>query len=265
LHPLVCTAFNADFDGDQMAVHVPLSNASILEAQLLMLASHNVLNPQNGSPITIPSQDMVLGLYYLSKGKRTTKEEKIIGEGARYYSAEEAIIAFNEGKAHLNAFVKVKARVKEGNEFVHKVIETTIGRLIINEVMPEEVGYVNVLLTKGALKKVIGDVLALTNIPRVVKFLDDIKEIGFRWAFKGGLSFGIDDLIIPEVKTSLLENAGKEVDEIMASYNMGLITNNERYNQIVDIWTRADANLTEVLMKEISTNKQGFNSVLYDA
>ena len=261
LHPLVCTAFNADFDGDQMAVHVPLSNASILEAQLLMLASHNVLNPQNGSPITIPSQDMVLGLYYLSKGKRTTKEEKIIGEGARYYSAEEAIIAFNEGKAHLNAFVKVRARVKEGNEFVHKVIETTIGRLIINEVMPEEVGYVNVLLTKGALKKVIGDVLALTNIPRVVKFLDDIKEIGFRWAFKGGLSFGIDDLIIPEVKTSLLENAGKEVDEIMASYNMGLITNNERYNQIVDIWTRADANLTEVLMKEISTNKQGFNSV----
>ncbi|MBX7226702.1 MAG: DNA-directed RNA polymerase subunit beta' [Chitinophagales bacterium] len=261
LHPLVCTAFNADFDGDQMAVHVPLSNASIIEAQLLMIASHNILNPQNGTPVTIPSQDMVLGLYYITKIKKSTDTEKVLGQGRTFYSAEEAIIAYNEGRAELNASVKCRARVKEDNEFKVKIIETSVGRLMFNEVVPEEVGYINVLLTKGALKKVIGDVLATTDIPKTVKFLDDIKELGFRWAFRGGLSFNIDDLIIPKVKTDLLQEAQNEVDEVMANYNMGLITNNERYNQIIDIWSRVDMRITDTLMKEISTHKQGFNSV----
>jgi len=261
LHPLVCTSFNADFDGDQMAVHVPLSNASILEAQLLMLGSHNILNPQNGTPITIPSQDMVLGLYYLSKGKKTTKEEKVRGEGKVFYAAEEAIIALNEGQADLHANVKCRVRVKEGSEYKYKVIETTVGRLLFNEVVPEETGYVNDILTKKNLKNIIGDVLVSTNIPTTVKFLDDIKELGFRQAFKGGLSFNIDDLIIPDVKQKLLLGAGEEVEEVWQNFNMGLITNNERYNQIIDIWTRVDTRITETLMKEISTHKQGFNSV----
>ncbi|HNF50896.1 MAG TPA: DNA-directed RNA polymerase subunit beta', partial [Chitinophagales bacterium] len=261
LHPLVCTSFNADFDGDQMAVHVPLSNASILEAQLLMLASHNILNPQNGTPITIPSQDMVLGLYYLSKGKKTVGDDKVRGEGKVFYSAEEAIIALNEGQADLHANVKCRVRVRENNEFKYKVIDTTVGRLIFNEVVPEECGYVNDILTKKNLKNVIGDVLVHTNIPTTVKFLDDIKELGYRQAFKGGLSFNIDDLIIPEVKQKLLTSATEEVDEVWSNFNMGLITNNERYNQIIDIWTRVDTRITETLMKEISSHKQGFNSV----
>ncbi|MBP6049633.1 MAG: DNA-directed RNA polymerase subunit beta' [Chitinophagales bacterium] len=261
LHPLVCTSFNADFDGDQMAVHVPLSNAAIIEAQLLMLSSHNILNPQNGTPITIPSQDMVLGLYYLSKGKKTVGDDKVKGEGKVFYSAEEAIIALNEGQADLHANVKCRVRVKEGNEFKYKVIDTTVGRLIFNEVVPEECGYVNDLLTKKNLKNVIGDVLVRTNIPTTVKFLDDIKEIGYRQAFKGGLSFNIDDLIIPEIKQNLLNSASDEVEEVWQSFNMGLITNNERYNQIIDIWTRVDTRITETLMNEISTHKQGFNSV----
>ncbi len=261
LHPLVCTSFNADFDGDQMAVHVPLSNAAVLEAQLLMLASHNILNPQNGTPITIPSQDMVLGLYYLTKGKKTTKEEKVRGEGKVFYSAEEAIIALNENQVDLHANVKCKVRVKEGGEFKHKIIDTTVGRLLFNEVVPQETGYVNDLLTKKNLKNVIGEVLVHTNIPTTVKFLDDIKEIGYRQAFKGGLSFNIDDLIIPDVKQKLLTGATEEVDEVWQNFNNGLITNNERYNQIIDIWTRVDTRITETLMREISTHKQGFNSV----
>jgi DNA-directed RNA polymerase subunit beta' len=261
LHPLVCTSFNADFDGDQMAVHVPLSNASIIEAQLLMLGSHNILNPQNGTPITIPSQDMVLGLYYLSKGKKSTKEEKVKGEGKIFYAAEEAIIALNEGQAELHANVQCRVRVKEGNELKYKVIETTVGRLLFNEVVPVECGYVNDILTKKNLKNIIGDVLVSTNIPTTVKFLDDIKEIGFRQAFKGGLSFNIDDLIIPDIKQKLLVGAGEEVEEVWQNFNGGLITNNERYNQIIDIWTRVDTRITETLMKEISTHKQGFNSV----
>ncbi|MCB0508666.1 MAG: DNA-directed RNA polymerase subunit beta' [Chitinophagales bacterium] len=261
LHPLVCTSFNADFDGDQMAVHVPLSNAAILEAQLLMLSSHNILNPQNGTPITIPSQDMVLGLYYLSKGKKSTKEEIVKGEGKVFYSAEEAIIALNEGQADLHANVKCRVRVREGNEFKYKLIETTVGLLLFNELVPEECGYVNVLLSKKNLKNIIGDVLVLTNIPTTVKFLDDIKELGYRHAFKGGLSFNIDDLIIPKERQTYLDAASEEVDTIKQHYNLGLITNTERYNQIVDTWTRVDTRITETLMKEISSHKQGFNSV----
>jgi DNA-directed RNA polymerase subunit beta' len=261
LHPLVCSAFNADFDGDQMAVHVPLSNAAVLEAQLLMLSSHNILNPQSGTPMTIPSQDMILGLYYITKGKRSTAEEPVRGEGAKFYSAEEAIIAYNEGRADLHAWVHCRVNVRENGQLVKKLIETTIGRLIFNEVVPTQVGYVNELLAKKNLKNVIGMVLNYTDTPTTVDFLDNIKDLGFRWAFKGGLSFNIDDLIIPEVKSKLLDGAQEEVDEVSMNYQMGLITNNERYNQVIDIWTNVDTRLTETLMKEISSHKQGFNSV----
>jgi len=262
LHPLVTSAFNADFDGDQMAVHVPLSHAAILEAQLLMLASHNILNPQNGTPITLPSQDMVLGLYYITKGKRTTDKEKMKGEGKAFYSSEEVIIAYNEGKIDLHAWIKVKANVRsESGQLEKKLIETTVGRVLFNQHVPAEVGFVNALLTKKNLREIIGDIINITNVPKTAKFLDDIKQLGFRTAFKGGLSFNINDLIIPDVKEQLLENAKNEVEEVWESYNMGLITNNERYNQIVDIWSRVDTRITETLIKELSNDKQGFNSV----
>ncbi len=261
LHPLVTSAFNADFDGDQMAVHVPLSNAAVLEAQLLMLASHNILNPQNGTPITLPSQDMVLGLYYISKGKRTTETEKVIGEGKAFYSSEEAIIAYNEGRVDLHAFVKVRSNVRENGQLVRKLIETTIGRIIFNEFVPKEVGFVNALLTKKNLREIIGDIIHITNVPKTAKFLDDIKQLGFRMAFRGGLSFNINDLIIPEIKQELVDSAHGEVDEVWDNYNMGLITNNERYNQIIDIWSRVDTRVTETLIREMASDKQGFNSV----
>ena len=262
LHPLVTSAFNADFDGDQMAVHVPLSHAAILEAQLLMLASHNILNPQNGTPITLPSQDMVLGLYYITKGKRTTDKEKMKGEGKAFYSSEEVIIAYNEGKIDLHAWIKVKANVlSENGQLEKNLIETTVGRVLFNQHVPAEVGFVNALLTKKNLREIIGDIINITNVPKTAKFLDDIKQLGFRTAFKGGLSFNINDLIIPDVKEELLENAKNEVEEVWESYNMGLITNNERYNQIVDIWSRVDTRITETLIKELSNDKQGFNSV----
>lgn len=262
LHPLVTTAFNADFDGDQMAVHVPLSNAAILEAQLLMLASHNILNPQNGQPITLPSQDMVLGLYYISKGKKSTETEKVKGEGKAFYSAEEVIIAYNEKRVDLHAWIKVKANIRNQDGLLeHKLIETTVGRVIFNQFVPAEVGFVNALLTKKNLREIIGDIIEITNVPKTAKFLDDIKQLGFRTAFQGGLSFSINDLIIPDVKEQLLENAKSEVDEVWDNYNMGLITNNERYNQIVDIWSRVDTRLTETLIRELSSDKQGFNSV----
>lgn len=262
LHPLVCSAFNADFDGDQMAVHVPLSNAAILEAQLLMLASHNILNPQNGTPITLPSQDMVLGLYYLTKGKKTIGDEIIKGEGKTFYSAEEVVIANNEGRLDLHAHIKVKASVrnKEG-ALENKLIETTAGRVLFNQVVPKSNGFVNALLTKKSLREIIGAILKNTNIPQTVKFLDDIKTLGFRTAFRGGLSFNINDLTIPEVKEQLINNAQAEVDEVWENYNMGLITNNERYNQIIDIWSRVDTRVTETLIHEMATDKQGFNSV----
>ncbi|RYF45247.1 MAG: DNA-directed RNA polymerase subunit beta', partial [Chitinophagaceae bacterium] len=262
LHPLVCSAFNADFDGDQMAVHVPLSNAAVLEAQLLMLASHNILNPQNGAPITLPSQDMVLGLYYITKGKKTMGDEIVRGEGKHFYSAEEVVIAYNEGKIDLHAWIKVKAEVRDvrGN-FTRKLIETTVGRVIFNQNVPKEVGYINALLTKKNLREIIGDIITITNVPKAAKFLDDIKLLGFRIAFQGGLSFNINDLIIPSIKEEVLENAKGEVDEVWDNYNMGLITNNERYNQIVDIWSRVDTRITETLIRELAQDKQGFNSV----
>ncbi len=262
LHPLVTTAFNADFDGDQMAVHVPLSNAAILEAQLLMLASHNILNPQNGTPITLPSQDMVLGLYYLSKGIKSTTTEKVKGEGKAFYSTEEVIIAYNEGAIDLHAWIKVKANIRNADGLLeHKLIETTVGRVIFNQYVPAEAGFVNALLTKKNLRDIIGEIIEITNVPKTAKFLDDIKQLGFRTAFQGGLSFSINDLIIPDIKEELLENAKNEVDEVWDNYNMGLITNNERYNQTVDIWSRVDTRITETLIRELSSDKQGFNSV----
>jgi DNA-directed RNA polymerase subunit beta' len=262
LHPLVCTAFNADFDGDQMAVHVPLSSAAILEAQLLMLSSHNILNPQNGTPITLPSQDMVLGLYYITKGKKTTDKEKVKGEGKAFYSAEEVIIAYNEQQIDLHAYIKVKANVRtENGSLENKLIETTVGRVLFNQFVPAEVGYVNALLTKKSLREIIGDIIKQTNVPKTAKFLDDIKQLGFRMAFRGGLSFNINDLIIPDTKEELLDSAKVEVEEVWENYNMGLITNNERYNQIVDIWSRVDTRITETLIRELASDKQGFNSV----
>jgi DNA-directed RNA polymerase subunit beta' len=262
LHPLVTTAFNADFDGDQMAVHVPLSSAAILEAQLLMLSSHNILNPQNGTPITLPSQDMVLGLYYITKGKKSTEEEKVKGEGKAFYSPEEVIIAYNEKMIDLHANIKVKVDVRNADgTLTNKLTETTVGRVIFNQHVPKTVGYINTLLTKKALRESIGDIIKWTSVPITAKFLDDIKTLGYRMAFRGGLSFNINDLIIPEIKGILVENAQSEVAEVWDNYNMGLITNNERYNQIIDIWSRVDTKVTETLIQELAANKQGFNSV----
>jgi DNA-directed RNA polymerase subunit beta' len=262
LHPLVCTAFNADFDGDQMAVHVPLGNAAILEAQLLMLASHNILNPANGSPITIPSQDMVLGLYYLTKGKRSVGDLKVKGEGMKFYSSEEVIIAHNEKVVDLHAFIHVKVNVKnENGELENKIIETTVGRVIFNEVVPKNVGFIDQLLTKKSLRDIIGDIYKGTDIATAANFLDDIKQLGFMTAFRGGLSFNLGDVIIPAQKEELIADAQAQVDEVMSNYNMGFITNNERYNQIIDIWTHTNSKLTSILMKQISEDKQGFNAV----
>ena len=262
LHPLVTTAFNADFDGDQMAVHVPLSSAAVLEAQLLMLSSHNILNPQNGTPITLPSQDMVLGLYYITKGKKSTPEEIVKGEGKSFYSAEEVIIAYNEKVIDLHANIKVKADFRNPDgSLTNKLIETTVGRVIFNQHVPKTVGFINTLLTKKALREIIGDIIKWTSVPITAKFLDDIKTLGYRMAFRGGLSFNINDLIIPEIKQLLIDNAQTEVDEVWDNYNMGLITNNERYNQIIDIWSRVDTKVTETLIQELAANKQGFNSV----
>lgn len=263
LHPLVCTAFNADFDGDQMAVHVPLSNPAILEAQILMLSAHNMLNPQNGMPITLPSQDMVLGLYYLTKPKKTVPGEVVRGEGKRFYSAEEVIIAHNEGKIDLHAQIKVRipADKKLGWEGGTKMMDTTVGRVIFNEKVPVGVPYINDLLSKKNLRKVISDVLELTNFSTTAAFLDDIKDMGFYWAYRGGLSFNLPDLINPSTREKILDGAADTVEEIWNNYEMGLITNNERYNQIIDEWTQADNAVTETLMKELAEHKQGFNSV----
>jgi DNA-directed RNA polymerase subunit beta' len=228
-----------------------------LEAQLLMLASHNILNPQNGTPITLPSQDMVLGLYYISKGKKSTDELKVRGEGKAFYSQEEVIIAYNENRIDLHAHIRVKANVRENETLVNRLIETTVGRVIFNQFVPKEVGFVNALLTKKNLREIIGDIIKITNVPKTAKFLDDIKQLGFRMAYSGGLSFSINDLIIPDIKNELLDNAKGEVDEVWENYNMGLITNNERYNQIVDIWSRVDTRITETLIRELATDKQG--------
>jgi len=256
LHPLACTAFNADFDGDQMAVHLPLGNAAILEAQMLMLASHNILNPANGAPITVPSQDMVLGLYYITKQRAGVK-----GEGLKFYSPEEVTIAYNEGAVALHASIKVKVDDIVDGKPVNHIIETTVGRVIFNQFVPKEVGYINELLTKKSLRDIIGTVLKKTGTDVTSKFLDDIKHLGYQMAFRGGLSFNLDDVIIPKEKEILVNDGYEQVEEVLNNYNMGFITNNERYNQIIDIWTHINAKLTQTLMKKLTTDNQGFNSV----
>ena len=262
LHPLVCTAFNADFDGDQMAVHLPLGPEAILESQLLMLASHNILNPANGSPITVPSQDMVLGLYYMTKQKVSDKNITVLGEGLTFYSPEEVVIAYNEKKVDLNATIKVKTKdFDSDNNLVDKIVDTTVGRVLFNEKVPEAAGYINEVLTKKSLRDIIGDILKLTSVPETAEFLDEIKTLGYKFAFQGGLSFSLGDIIIPNEKFEMINKANKQVDVIKSNYNMGLITNNERYNQVIDIWTSTNAELTELSMKRIREDQQGFNSV----
>ena len=262
LHPLVTTAFNADFDGDQMAVHLPLGNAAILEAQMLMLASHNILNPANGAPIAVPSQDMVLGLYYITKGKTSTKEDVVKGEGSTFYSPKEVIIAFNEKKLDLHAHIKVKTYdLNQDGVPELRILETTCGRVLFNENVPREAGYINDVLTKKALRDIIGEVLKISGTSRTAKFLDDIKELGYEMAFRGGLSFNLDDIIIPKQKEELVLKAENEVKDVMMNYNEGLITNNERYNQIIDIWTHTNSRLTATLMDQLKTDRQGFNSI----
>ena len=262
VHPLVCTAFNADFDGDQMAVHLPLGPEAILESQLLMLASHNILNPANGSPITVPSQDMVLGLYYMTKLLKSTKDHKVKGEGLTFYSAEEVNIAYNEERVELNAMIKIRAKdFDKSGELVFRIIETTVGRVLFNQVVPEKSGFINEVLTKKSLRDIIGNILKLTSVPETADFLDKIKSMGFSFAFEGGLSFSLGDIMIPPEKHEMIAKANVEVDGIISNYNMGLITNNERYNQVIDVWTSANATLTELAMKRISEDKQGFNSV----
>ncbi len=327
LHPLVCTGFNADFDGDQMAVHVPLGNAAILEAQLLMLSSHNILNPANGAPITVPSQDMVLGLYYMTKPRRTTADEVVPGEGQRFYSPEEVIIAYNEKRVALNACISVRMPQFKGRdeyEFVHTDrtfselikdregnilydrdpvndeeratrcrtefeilrdkdgfpvvdanghyiktdrLRTTVGRILYNQVVPESYGYVNQVMGKKSLRDIIGDLFAVCGNAVTTTFLDDIKDMGYRQAFRGGLSFNLGDVIIPVEKEQLIAKANEEVEEVMGQYAMGLITNNERYNHVIDIWTNTNNQLTETLMKQLKADNQGFNPIymMYDS
>ncbi|MCK6616533.1 MAG: DNA-directed RNA polymerase subunit beta' [Cyclobacteriaceae bacterium] len=263
LHPLVCTAFNADFDGDQMAVHVPLGHEAILEASILMLSSHNILNPANGAPITVPSQDMVLGLYYLTKGRKGTSEKPVLGEGRKFFSAEEVIIAHNEGKLSKHAFIKVrvKLRDKDTGELSFKTIETVAGRVLFNQYVPEEVGFVDELLTKKKLQTIIADVYKVSGMSKTAKFLDDIKDLGFQMAYKGGLSMGLNDVKVPAEKEKFVTEAQKEVDAVWNNYMMGLITDNERYNQVIDIWTRTNTMLTNTLMRQLEDDQQGFNPI----
>ncbi len=259
LHPLVCTAFNADFDGDQMAVHLPLGNAAILEAQILMLASHNILNPANGAPIVVPSQDMVLGLYYITKARKSEPGFPVKGENKVFYSPEEVIIAYNEGAVDLHAIIKVLITDNETGE--SSLLETTVGRVIFNQKVPDKVGFINELLTKKSLREIIGKVLKKTGTEVTARFLDNIKDLGFEMAFRGGLSFNLDDVIVPVEKQELISEGYNSVEEVYDNYNMGFITNNERYNQIIDIWTHINAKLTQTLMKKLTTDKQGFNAV----
>lgn len=257
LHPLACTGFNADFDGDQMAVHLPLGNEAILETQMLMLCSHNILNPANGAPVTVPSQDMVLGLYYITKSRKGAK-----GEGLRFYSAEEVIIAFNEKAVDLHAEIKVKVNdIDENGELIFHTIDTTVGRVLLNQHTPLKAGFINKIITKKALRDIIGDIFKTCGVDTTAKFLDDIKDLGYRKAFEGGLSFNLDDVIIPIEKEELVQEGYNQVDEVLANYNMGFITNNERYNQIIDIWTHVNAKLTNTLMTQLIEDKQGFNSI----
>ena len=258
LHPLACTAFNADFDGDQMAVHLPLGNEAILEAQLLMLEPHNILNPANGAPITVPAQDMVLGLYYITKLRKGAK-----GEGLTFYGPEEAIIAYNLGKVDVHAIINVvvKDLDKDGNIVDVMMKETSVGRVIVNQIVPDEVGYLNTVISKKSLRDIISDVIKKVGVARACEFLDGIKNLGYYMSFKGGLSFNLEDIIIPKEKEELVRRGNEEIDQIMANYNMGFITDNERYNQVVDTWTHVNSDLSDILYKTIKNDDQGFNSV----
>ncbi|OKZ41282.1 MAG: DNA-directed RNA polymerase subunit beta', partial [Bacteroidales bacterium 43_8] len=258
LHPLACTAFNADFDGDQMAVHLPLGNEAILEAQMLMLGAHNILNPANGAPITVPSQDMVLGLYYITKLRPGS-----LGEGLKFYGPEEAEIAYNEGKVSLHAPVSVVVKDvdKDGNIIEHMVENTSVGRVLVNQYVPQEIGYVNEILSKKSLRDIIGKVIKVCGVTRSAQFLDDIKNLGYYMAFKGGLSFNLGDVLVPPEKETLVAEGNAEVEQIMNNYNMGFITYNERYNQIIDTWTHVNSKLSDILMKQLTNDNQGFNSV----
>ncbi|MCX4331635.1 MAG: DNA-directed RNA polymerase subunit beta' [Muribaculaceae bacterium] len=258
LHPLACTAFNADFDGDQMAVHLPLGNEAILEAQMLMLGAHNILNPANGSPITVPSQDMVLGLYYITKLRPGDK-----GEGYKFYGAEEAEIAYNEGRVTLHAPISVIVDDvdENGNPVTRMVEQTSVGRILVNRFVPKEIGYVNTILSKKSLRDIISKVIKTCGIPRSARFLDDIKNLGYYMAFKGGLSFNLGDVIIPAEKEAMVQKGYEQVEEVMNNYSMGFITNNERYNQIIDIWTHVNSELANTLMKQLAADQQGFNPV----
>ncbi len=258
LHPLACTAFNADFDGDQMAVHLPLGNEAVLEAQLLMLGAHNILNPANGAPITVPSQDMVLGLYYITKLRPGS-----LGEGLKFYGPEEAEIAYNEGKVSLHAPVSVVVKDidQDGNVIEHMVENTSVGRVLVNQYVPQEIGYVNEILSKKSLRNIIGKVIKVCGVTRSAQFLDDIKNLGYYMAFRGGLSFNLGDVLVPAEKEALVAEGNAEVEQIMNNYNMGFITYNERYNQIIDTWTHVNSRLSDILMKQLSSDNQGFNSV----
>ena len=257
LHPLACTAFNAAFDGDQMAVHLPLSNEAIIEAQILMLQSHNILNPANGAPITVPSQDMVLGLYYITKLRKGTK-----GEGLTFYGPEEAIIAYNERRVEVHAPIKVIVDdLDENGTLVKRMLETSVGRVIVNEIIPKEVGYFNGIISKKSLRDIIARVIKTVGMARACEFLDGIKNLGYRKSYEGGLSFNLDDIIIPQEKQDIVAKGNEEIDQIMANYNMGFITDNERYNQVIDTWTHANTNLKRTLMKQMTEADQGFNAV----
>ena len=257
LHPLACTAFNADFDGDQMAVHLPLSNEAVLEAQILMLQSHNILNPANGAPITVPSQDMVLGLYYITKLRPGAK-----GEGLSFYGPEEAIIAYNEGQCDMHAEVKVKVKdLDENGELVDKIVKTSVGRVIVNGIIPDEVGYVNKIISKKSLRNIIADVIKAVGFSRACVFLDGIKNLGYKMSYLAGLSFNLGDIIIPPEKEALIKEGMDAVKQITDNYNMGFITDNERYNQVIDTWTHVNANIGDILLKEMTEADQGFNAV----
>ena len=258
LHPLACTAFNADFDGDQMAVHLPLGNEAIVEAQLLMLEPHNILNPAHGEPITVPSQDMVLGLYYITKLRAGDK-----GEGLKFYGPEEALIAYNEGRVGMHSIISVRVKVADEDGVLHEqlVEGTSVGRIMFNNCVPEEMGYFNELISKKSLRNIITKVIRRCGVPRSAKFLDDVKNMGYYMAFKGGLSFNLDDVIVPVEKEKYIEDGDSQVEQVIANYNMGFITNNERYNQVIDIWTKVNEQLTRVLMDQMKADKQGFNSV----
>ena len=257
LHPLACTAFNADFDGDQMAVHLPLSNDAIIEAQILMLQSHNILNPANGAPITVPSQDMVLGLYYITKIRPGAK-----GEGLTFYGPEEAIIAYNEHRVDVHAPVKVLVDdIDESGNQVSRIVETSVGRVIVNEIIPAEIGFVNTIISKKSLRDIISKVIKAVGMDRACEFLDGIKNLGYRMAYEGGLSFNLDDIIIPEEKKTIVKRGNDEVDQITANYNMGFITDKERYNQVIDTWSHVNTDLKKVLMKQMTEADQGFNAV----